>query len=296
MTEPAAPGQGAQPAAPAPGSRLQVATQVAITAALVWLYGGDLMDALRVPTAELAAFVQPPTAGFAGLALLLTLGAAGAAAYGHFKKLGPHYRGHRLLPIVLVVVLFADLVVVSSARTPISASERAVLAVHQFASRANALSTPTRVSTDEAELAKALADLGSPPYFVRGRRVPAFSLQVRPPCEGPVTERGDAGPGTLLYCARQDGKAAWVTLVGLPVGTRFGTPGIVTRGGVPLAGEVGVAAPEDGPDAAPGLPPGPPEEPAPGPRWGEVPADPPGGGGAVVDPPALGEDPAADGG
>jgi hypothetical protein len=260
----------APPSTPTPATRLQIGLQVACAVTLFGLYGADLIDALRLPGAELAAFVKPPSLLFAAAVVLATLVASGAALNGHLKKLGGLYRGHRLLPIVVVVVLFVDLFVVSSTRTPLSATDQAVLAVHEFARRANALATTKKVSTDEAALRELLKDLGAPPYWVRGRKVSEYTLELRPTCEGPAKDRLSSPPGTLLYCANAEGTEAWVSLVGLPTGTRFGEPTVVARGELLIAGEVkaGWVEPPDEGGAQP------PEEleglPMPGSRWEEL--------------------------
>lgn len=267
MTEPVA-APPAPPAAPAKVSRAQLALQLASAALLFWWYGGNLLDALQFPTAELAAFPDPPSLAFPGLVLLATAGALAAAIYGHLKRLGGDFKGHRLLPIVVVVVLFFQVFVVSSTRSAMAASDHVTISVYEFVRLASAASTPERVPTDPAELRAMLKDIGKPPYFIRGERVPEYKLEVRPRCEGPVAEPGGAGPGTLLYCANKAGNAAWVTLVGLPLGRRFGTPSMVGRGDVLLAAEVR-AAPEGGEPEEPvetiEL-----EPPMPGARWEDL--------------------------
>lgn len=234
MTEPAA----APEAAPAGTSRTQLGLQLAGAAVLAWWFGGDLADALKLPHAELAAFPERPGLAFPAVVLVATAGAVAAAIYGYARRLGRDFKGHRLLSIVLVVVLFIQVFVVSSARSAIGASDLVTISVQEFARRASAASTPQRVPTDPSELRAMLADIGAPPYFVRGERVPEYRLEVRPRCEGPVSEPGEAPPGTLLYCANKQGNAAWVTLVGLPLGRRFGSPTMVGRGDVLLAAEV----------------------------------------------------------
>lgn len=265
---PAAP--AAPPTAPVPATRLQMAVQAVCVLVLLSWYGADLIDGLRFPSAELAAFVKPPSVLFAGVVVLATLGAAAAALNGHLKKLGGLYRGHRLLPIVLVVVAFVDLFVVSSTRSPLSATDQAVMAVHEFARRANGIATTKKVSNDEAALRELLKDLGTPPYWIRGEKVAEYKLELRPTCTGPAKDRLSSAPGTLLYCTNAEGTEAWVSLVGLPTGTRFGEPTVVSRGELLIAGEVKagwVEPPEDGPAPAP-------EElgdmPMPGSRWDEL--------------------------
>jgi hypothetical protein len=199
-------------------------------AAIAWIYGGDLSDAVRARSAEVAAFTTLPSpvgpAVVLALALLATLVVIGGLARG--KEEG--FKGYRLLPIVLVGSLFADLVLAES-RVPLSSLDIASMSLQSFHRQAQELTSEQAVPDDPRVLQPLLEQLGRPPYLVRGEPVAAYTLQVRKDCEGPVREAPGVLPGTLLYCVAPERRGAWVTLVGLPAEQRFGVPAVVSSGG-----------------------------------------------------------------
>ncbi|MFP2909196.1 hypothetical protein ACLESD_29980 [Pyxidicoccus sp. 3LFB2] len=199
-------------------------------AAIVWIYGGDLADAVRARSAEVSAFaVLPSPVGPAvvlALALLATLVVIGGMSRGRAEG----FKGYRLLPILLVGSLFADLILAES-RVPLSSLDIASMSLQTFHQQAQELASPQAVPDDPRVLQPLLEQLGRPPYLVRGEPVPAYTLQVRKDCEGPVREAPGVLPGTLLYCVAPERKGAWVTLVGLPAEQRFGVPAVVSAGG-----------------------------------------------------------------
>ena len=236
MTEPQSP-------VPPRPSRLDGAVHVGCLALLLWLYGGDLMDAARARTATVSALGQVPDVVFAGAAVFAALAAAAVGGSGFLRQRPAGWKGYRLVPIVTVVVLFVDLFVLSSARLPITATDRAALAVQVFAQRASERSTSEAVASRPAELEALAAELGPAPYLVRGEPVQRFSVSVREGCDGPATDPAGASAATFLYCVAKDRKRAWVTLVGLPWGTRFGEAALFARGGEPVAGQVAAIQP-----------------------------------------------------
>lgn len=197
---------------------------------LAWLYGGDVSDALRARTAEVSAFTEPPSMVRPAGVLILGALALGGALWGLIKRRGEDYKGYRLLPIVLVGALFVDLVV-AERRTPLGSVDLASLALRSFQEQAQELATPTDVPAEPAVLNPLLEKLGRPPYLVRGQPVSQYTLQVRQDCNGPVGEAPGLQPGTLIYCVAPGRKAAWITLVGLPGGQRFGSPAVMSANG-----------------------------------------------------------------
>jgi hypothetical protein len=201
--------------------------------ALAWLYGGDLGDALRVRDAEVAGFLHPPSILMPALVLLVTAAAVGAGAWGLLRRQGEDFKGYRVLPIVLVAALLVDLVRSESAQY-LDSAELTVAALHELRSMAAELATEKEVPADPAVLGRLVEKLGPAPYLVRGQPVGAFTLQVREGCTGPVRELSGARPGTLLYCVAPERREAWVSVVGLPVGQRFGSAGLLSAEGAPL--------------------------------------------------------------
>ncbi len=200
-------------------------------ALLLWLYGGDLYLHQHGKTAEVSALLELPPVGFAAVVVVLACAAAGVAGYGLAKRQGSAFKGYRLLPIVAVVALFADLFVVSAEKVPIPSHELLGAAMQTYAELASNASTPTEVLADEHKLRELLPKLGAPPYLVRGERPDGYLLQVRRGCTEPVREAPGAQAVTLVYCVSPDGKEAFLSAVALPVGTRFGTPQPFTRAG-----------------------------------------------------------------
>lgn len=200
--------------------------------AIGWIYGGDLMDALRARTAEVSAFSALPSLVRPSVVLALTAVAVLAALWGLLRRQPEGYKGYRLLPILLVGALFVDLVA-SESHVPLDSTDVASMALQHFQQGARELATRDAVPADPRALQPLVAELGAPPYLVRGVPVSEYALQVRQDCEGPVRDAPGARPGTLLYCVAPERKGAWVTLVGLPAETRFGPPAILSAGGEP---------------------------------------------------------------
>jgi hypothetical protein len=209
-------------------SRKTLWANVLCLGALGWIYGGDLADALRVRTAEVSAFYVPPSPTRA--AVVLGLAGVGLAVFlGGLARGRPEgFKGYRLLPILLVGALFMDLAL-SEGRPPVDSDELATMALHRFQEEAQKQASETAVPT-RADVLQPLVDaLGAPPYLERGVPARAYALQVRSQCEGPLRDAPGTRPGTLLYCVARDGKQAWVTLVGLPAGVRFGAPAVLSQ-------------------------------------------------------------------
>jgi hypothetical protein len=205
---------------------------------LAWLYGGDLLDAVRAQSNELGALAQLPSVPFAAIMLALALVGGALTVRGVLQRRGGDWRGYRVMPIVAVVGLFVDLFLISANKTPFSSAARAAAAVETFEQKANALATSSAVSSDSATLEKALEDLGDAPWLLNGRPLGRWTLKVVGDCAGPKLDRGDAAPGTMVYCVSVDRTQAWITAVGLPAGERFGSAQMVTSGGQPLVGLV----------------------------------------------------------
>jgi hypothetical protein len=242
--------------------------------ALGWIYGGDLVDALQARSAEVAAFTALPSVTRPALVLVLGAVATLVVAWGLLRRQQEGFKGYRLLPILVVGALFADLVFAES-RVPLDSTDVASMALQRFQQAAQPLTTREVVPADPRALQPLLAGLGAPPYLVRGEKLSAYSLQVRENCEGPVRE-APAGtrPGTLFYCVAPERKGAWVTVVGLPAETRFGLPAVLSVGGEARFVLVRPQEAEEGGDGEDGAPlrdvSGPPE----------APGAPDGGGGA----------------
>lgn len=197
---------------------------------LAWLYGGDLSDALRARSAEVSAFNELPSLVRPSAVIVLTVLALGGALWGLIRRQGDDYKGYRLLPIVLVGALFVDLVF-AERRNPLGSLDIATLSLRAFQEQAQELATPNDVPAEPAVLSPLLEKLGHPPYLVKGEPASKYTLQVRQDCSGPVSEAPGLQPGTFIYCVAPGRKAAWITLVGLPGGQRFGPPAVVSAGG-----------------------------------------------------------------
>ncbi|WP_375767179.1 hypothetical protein NR798_36670 [Archangium gephyra] len=217
---------------------------VACLFALVWLYGGDVLDAQRARTAEVSAFSALPSVVWPSLVLAATVGVLGVVMWGLARGRGEDFKGYRLLPILLLCVLFADLMRAEN-EVPVRSEDVAALVLSQFEQRAEALSDGRTVPVEPARLQSLLAELEPPPYLVRGQRAAAWSLQVRQPCEGPVREAPDLAVGTLIYCVAPDRQTAWVSLVALPEGERFGHPTVLSVDGEPYVAVVQPTPPEE---------------------------------------------------
>jgi hypothetical protein len=201
--------------------------------ALTWLYGGELLDALRARDAEVSAFLEPPGVAWPAGVLAVTVGVLGVVAWGLGRQRGEDFKGYRLLPILLVSALFLELTFFES-QVPLRPEDVAIASLRHFQERAQALASEEAVPTEPAVLRPLLEELGPPPYLVRGRPVSAWSLLVRENCAGPLREAPGVQVGTLLYCVAPGREVAWATLVALPEGERFGTPAVLAVAGEPL--------------------------------------------------------------
>jgi hypothetical protein len=214
--------------------RLTVGIQLAGVGVLGWLYGGDLLEYRRALGADVSAMTELPSAGMAIGACLAGAAALGAAGWGVLRTKPDGFRGYRLMPIAVVVLLFVDLFVLGAARGPnIPSADRLAAAMDHFADEARQRSRPGAVLADSQALDGLLADLGPPPYLSRGVRVPRYALVLRQGCEGPVTASSGAPVGTVFYCISSSGDRAWVTAVALPAGERFGAPAVLSGDGAP---------------------------------------------------------------
>jgi hypothetical protein len=213
--------------------------------ALAWLYGGDLLDAFRARSAEVSAFLAPPPVVWPAVVLAATAGGLGVVLWGVARGRSEGFKGYRLLPILLVGALFFDLVLAES-QVPLRSEDVAALALRQFQDKAQALSDGRTVPADPAVLQPLLAELGPPPYLLRGARAGGWSLQVRQACQGPVREAPGLAVGTLLYCVAPGRERAWVSLVGLPEGERFGLPTVLSVDGEPYVALVQPTRSEEG--------------------------------------------------
>jgi hypothetical protein len=190
-------------------------------------------DGLRSRSAEVSAFLAPPPLVWPLVVLGLLVGAVGVGLWGVTHGRAEGFKGYRLLPILLVGALFVDLVL-AEGQAPLRTEEVAALSLEQFQERAQGLVRAGKVPVDPEVLRPAVEELGPPPYLVHGERAGAFSLQVRQNCDGPVAEAPGMTVGTLLYCVAPDKARAWVSLVGLPAGVRFGPPAVYSAQGKPL--------------------------------------------------------------
>ncbi|AKJ06541.1 hypothetical protein ATI61_105473 [Archangium gephyra] len=212
--------------------------------ALAWLYGGDLMDGSRARSAEVSAFLEPPPVVWPAVVLAATVGVLGVVLWGLVRGRGEDFKGYRLLPILLLCALFVDLVRAEN-QEPTRSEDLAVLVLRYLEEKAEALSDGRTVPSDPAVLQPLLAELEPPPYLVRGQRAAAWSLQVRPGCQGPVREAPGLAVGTLIYCVAEDRKTAWVSLVALPAGERFGLPTVLSVEGQTYVAVVQPTPPEE---------------------------------------------------
>ncbi|QRK04071.1 hypothetical protein JQX13_27745 [Archangium violaceum] len=199
---------------------------------LAWLYGGDLWDSLRARTAEVSAFLAPPPLVWPAVVLAATGVALGLVLWGLVRGRAEGFKGYRLLPILLVSALFFDLVL-AEGQVPLLPEDVASLVLDHFQEKAAALANGKAVPSEPAVLRPLLDELAPPPYLVKGERVPAWSLQVREQCQGPVLEAPGLAVGTVIYCVAPGHEKAWVTLVGLPAGERFGLPAVFSVEGQP---------------------------------------------------------------
>jgi hypothetical protein len=174
-----------------------------------------------------SAFIELPSLIRPSVVLVLVGLALGAVLWGLLKRRGDDYKGYRLLPIILVGALFVDLVF-AERRTPLGSTDLATLSLRSFQEQAQGLATPDTVPAEPAVLSPLLEKLGRPPYLIKGQPVSQYTLQVRQDCTGPVGKAPGLQAGTFIYCVAPGRKGAWITLVGLPVGQRFGPPEVLS--------------------------------------------------------------------
>jgi len=231
-------------------TRATVVVNVASLAVLVWLYAGDLLDYRQAKLAPLSAMTSLPRAGYAAGALVLAAAAAGVAVHGLVRGAPEGFRGYRLLPIVLVVVLFVDLFILTSAQGPVMPpAEQVNAAMGALADAARARARHSSV-LDPHLLEQLVPAMGAPPYLAHGQRVDHYVLSLRTDCAHAVDEASGAAAGTVFFCAAPGGRVGWLTVVGLPAGALFGEPQVFSVGGRVRAWEVQVPPADEG-DAPP---------------------------------------------
>jgi hypothetical protein len=212
--------------------------------ALAWIFGRDVLTAFRARSAEVSAFLAPPPLVWSAAVLVATVGALGVVLWGMGRGRGEDFKGYRLLPLLLLTALFFDLVFRENP-APLRPEDVAARSLSHFQERAQALVRDRTVPSDPAVLSPLVEELGPPPYLVRGTPVRAWSLQVRQECQGPVKEASGLEVGTLIYCVAPGREVAWVTLVGLPAGERFGLPAVLSVDGEPHVAVVQPRLPEE---------------------------------------------------
>lgn len=224
--------------------------------ALAWLYIGDLYEAVRGASAEVAALSGLPSVPFAVAVLVAATVAAGLTVFGVATQRGREWRGYRVMPLVVLVALFVDLLVLTENRATFTSSMRAVAAVDMFQQRVEERSTASTVPVDVKVLDEAAAELGEPPWLVKGQQLKAWRVEVVQGCKGPKVDSGTAGAGTLFYCVSEARDEAWVTVVGRTSDDRFGPPAVVTLNGQVLLGHVQrrVEEAQKSEDESPGMP------------------------------------------
>lgn len=223
-------------------------------ATLAWLYGGDLLEASRARSAEVSAFLEPPPVVWPAMVLTAGVGVLGVVLWGLVRGRGQDFKGYRLPPILLLCALAFDLVR-AERQSLLRPEDLSVAVLHHLEAGAEALSDGRTVPTEPARLQPLLAELGPPPYLVRGQRVAAWSLQVRQECQGPVREAPGLAVGTLIYCVAPNRQTAWVSLVALPAGERSGVPSVFSMDGQPYVAVVQPTPPEQAAPLAPPLEP-----------------------------------------
>jgi len=197
-------------------------------ALLAWLYGGDLVHAVRASSAPAAFLTALPNVGLALAGVAVVLGGVGALVAGAVTGRDAAWRGYRLAPIAGVVLLFVDFAVLSSVRSSVSAEQRVLLAVSALAEGASEHASHEAVPDEPRLLQSFVDDLQPVPLFAHGERVPKWTVDVRRGCAGPAADAQGKGPGTLVYCLAPDGRRAWITVVAVGKGERFGEPAILS--------------------------------------------------------------------
>ncbi|MBX5481658.1 MAG: hypothetical protein IRZ16_07430 [Myxococcaceae bacterium] len=213
-------------------SRALIAFDAVCLLLLGWLYGTDVADWVRARTAPVSALTELPRLWFAVPVLALTGALAVVIALAVWRNRDATYRGYRLPPILVAVVLFVDVLVLGAQRIPISSADQSAMALHLAARLLSDRVGPEGVPLDANAVGEILRGMGAPPFLVRGRRPDHFVAQVRTGCDAPVGEAPGLEAGTIIYCASRDRRVAWLTLVGLAAERRFGDPEIFTRDGL----------------------------------------------------------------
>ena len=179
-------------------------------------YAHDAWLWYSVQQAPVSAMLEPPNVVFAVVATGLML--VGLA----------RWRKPKLLTALIIAVLATDLIVLSSTRSPLSTEVRAKAALQVMTEGAQALATTKAVPDTAADLEPALPLLGPVPWLVHGERPAQWQLELHFGCSGPLAKADGAPVGTVLYCVAPERRRAWVTLVGLPLGTERGEAGVVS--------------------------------------------------------------------
>ncbi len=224
---------------------------------VAWLYGGDLLLRVRAAGAPVAALAALPSLPLSLLGTALALGGVALLVVARARPVPARWRPRRLALGATLAFALVDLSVFSARGASLGATNQLLLAVHGLADELNARAAPEGVPRDPVLLEEAVSALGPVPLFVDGERVPRWQLQLRERCDGPAPDAAGAAPGTLVYCVSVDRQRAWVSLVALPLGERFGVAALLGRE-PPAVAEVTVPAPPAPDDARPSQAPGPP--------------------------------------
>lgn len=236
--------------------------ELGFVAFLLWLYGGDAVWRVQAASSQAAVLNPMPHLLLSVIGLLTALALAATIAL-HLRN--PEFaRAHRLALAAACALVFLDFTIISSRRSPALPEERIAMAVQSFSEGASEYATADGVPTDRRGLAELAAKAGLPPVFRDGVQVERWDVELRDGCSGPAADARTAAAGTLIYCRSTDGRRAWVSAVAVPLGTRFGSPGVISIEGL-FSGEVGALAampeeapPGDGPVWGPPTPDGPP--------------------------------------
>ncbi|MEN9799153.1 MAG: hypothetical protein RL653_2849 [Pseudomonadota bacterium] len=240
-----------------PDARKAWAGNAAAGGLLALLYGGDVVEHVRIQAAEVYAVAAPPVLPFAvGVLGLLACG-AGAAVFGLARRLGPSWRGYRLLPILAVLALFLDLFVLHGDADRMPSDEKLHAQLQALAEAATHGSGEQRVLEDARELQALLGELGRPAYLVRGEPVQGFRLEIQTGCSGPRPPPAGSAVGTLLYCVEVGGQQAWISAQALPVESVSGAAAAFTRQGGLITARVTPAPPRPAREPESGEPLGP---------------------------------------
>ncbi len=203
---------------------------VVLTCAVLVLtfYGHELWVWFAAKGAPVSALTELPAVGFVSFALLATGLTSGLTVWGRLKQKPEAWRGFRLLPMAMVLVLAVDFLVLSSVQAALSPTSRAKAALQVFTEGAQALASTQAVPSSPDELEPVLPLLGPVPWLVYGERPAGWRVEVQTGCKGPATVRERPAAGTVMYCLEAENHRAWVTLVGLPLGQARGEAGVVS--------------------------------------------------------------------